>query len=67
MTPRRREGAGDAPPAGTGDPGPERASGADEEAPAASGPCDLCGGPTLERHCKIVCLRCGYTRDCSDP
>lgn len=29
--------------------------------------CELCGGPTVERHCKIVCLNCGYRRDCSDP
>ena len=29
--------------------------------------CELCGGPVLERHCKIVCLECGYQRDCSDP
>ncbi|HEY7588392.1 MAG TPA: hypothetical protein VIB49_06585 [Thermoplasmata archaeon] len=29
--------------------------------------CDVCGGPAVERHCKILCLRCGYTRDCSDP
>ena len=29
--------------------------------------CDLCGGPMLDRHCKLLCLRCGYQRDCSDP
>lgn len=29
--------------------------------------CDVCGGPTVERHCKVICQRCGYTRDCSDP
>jgi carbonic anhydrase/acetyltransferase-like protein (isoleucine patch superfamily) len=29
--------------------------------------CDLCGGPALDRHCKVVCLNCGYQRDCSDP
>ncbi len=29
--------------------------------------CELCGGPVLERHCKILCLTCGYQRDCSDP
>ena len=29
--------------------------------------CELCGGPVQERHCKIVCLNCGYKRDCSDP
>jgi len=29
--------------------------------------CWVCGGPTQERHCKIVCHNCGFTRDCSDP
>lgn len=29
--------------------------------------CDLCGAPMLERHCKLICVRCGYQRDCSDP
>jgi hypothetical protein len=29
--------------------------------------CEVCGGRTTERHCKIQCLVCGYTRDCSDP
>jgi len=29
--------------------------------------CELCGGPVLDRHCKVVCLNCGYQRDCSDP
>ncbi len=29
--------------------------------------CDLCGGPIMERHCKVLCLSCGYQRDCSDP
>ncbi len=34
----------------------------------ASAPvCELCGGPIMERHCKVVCLTCGYQRDCSDP
>jgi hypothetical protein len=38
-------------------------------APGRSGPaaCDLCGAPMMERHCKLVCVRCGYQRDCSDP
>jgi hypothetical protein len=32
------------------------------------GRCELCGFPlAVERHCKIVCPNCGYTRDCSDP
>ena len=29
--------------------------------------CELCGGEVLDRHCKIVCLNCGFQRDCSDP
>jgi hypothetical protein len=29
--------------------------------------CEICGGRMVERHCKIVCVNCGYTRDCSDP
>ncbi len=34
---------------------------------ASAEPCDVCGAPTFERHCKVICRRCGYTRDCSDP
>lgn len=29
--------------------------------------CDLCGNVMLDLHCKLVCERCGYKRDCSDP
>jgi hypothetical protein len=33
--------------------------------------CDVCGAEvareTYGLHCKIRCLKCGYTRDCSDP
>jgi 8-oxo-dGTP diphosphatase len=29
--------------------------------------CWLCGGETVKRNCKIVCLQCGFLRDCSDP
>ncbi|NIU32373.1 MAG: hypothetical protein GWN82_17180, partial [Gemmatimonadetes bacterium] len=29
--------------------------------------CDLCGAPMLNLHCKLLCRRCGYRRDCSDP
>jgi len=29
--------------------------------------CELCGGPILDRHCKVLCLNCGFHRDCSDP
>ena len=35
--------------------------------PMATAVCDLCGGPMIERHCKITCENCGYQRDCSDP
>jgi hypothetical protein len=35
--------------------------------PKAAEACWLCGEPTVEIHCKIVCLRCGFRRDCSDP
>jgi len=35
--------------------------------PTAVDPCDVCGGPTYERNFKVICHRCGYTRDCSDP
>lgn len=30
-------------------------------------PCDLCGTPVLDLHCKLRCLACGFVRDCSDP
>jgi exosome complex RNA-binding protein Csl4 len=29
--------------------------------------CERCGERMRETHCKIICPRCGYTRDCSDP
>jgi rubrerythrin len=29
--------------------------------------CDVCGAEMLEIHCKLICPRCGFTRDCSDP
>jgi hypothetical protein len=29
--------------------------------------CDLCGAVMLNLHCKLICERCGYRRDCSDP
>ena len=30
-------------------------------------PCDICGAPMQEHHCKLACPVCGFTRDCSDP
>ncbi len=35
--------------------------------PSATPRCELCGGPVVDRHCKLVCTVCGYQRDCSDP
>lgn len=29
--------------------------------------CDLCGVSMLDLHCKLICRRCGFKRDCSDP
>lgn len=29
--------------------------------------CDLCGALMLDLHCKLICRRCGFKRDCSDP
>jgi len=29
--------------------------------------CERCGERMEERQCKIVCVNCGMTRDCSDP
>ncbi len=37
------------------------------ETAADASACDVCGAPTVERNCKVICTRCGYTRDCSDP
>jgi hypothetical protein len=72
----RRTGYGDAEVDASGsrtDPGstgPSRGPGTPGGAWAATPGalrCDLCGAPVLDRHCKIVCLNCGYQRDCSDP
>jgi len=29
--------------------------------------CDICESEMLEIQCKIICKKCGYARDCSDP
>jgi 8-oxo-dGTP diphosphatase len=29
--------------------------------------CWMCGAAVEKRHCKIICLSCGFMRDCSDP
>ncbi|HKZ98894.1 MAG TPA: hypothetical protein VI915_01335 [Thermoplasmata archaeon] len=43
--------------------------GTDASASTTDGPepCDVCGGPTFEVRCKVICRRCGFTRDCGDP
>lgn len=57
---------------------PDRGRDADSPRPGSSAPpsppveeqvflCDLCGSVMLNLHCKLVCERCGYKRDCSDP
>src|SRR2546426_12265139 len=33
----------------------------------AGEPCDVCGSATFEVRCKVICKKCGYVRDCSDP
>lgn len=43
---------------------PPRPASTPQPTPVAT--CDVCGGPTFELHCKIICRNCGYTRDCSD-
>jgi hypothetical protein len=29
--------------------------------------CDVCGAPMREFNCELICTKCGYRRDCSDP
>ncbi len=29
--------------------------------------CENCGHTTIENHCKLICPKCGASRDCSDP
>ncbi|MBI4146942.1 hypothetical protein HY489_06430 [Candidatus Woesearchaeota archaeon] len=29
-------------------------------------PCTICGMPMLANKCKILCMHCGFKRDCSD-
>jgi hypothetical protein len=71
----RRTGYGEAEAGSAGSGGDDGSTGRPDapEGPggawtaAAELRCDLCGAPVLDRHCKIVCLNCGYQRDCSDP
>ncbi len=59
---------GDASAAERGDgPGRRAGSGQDRRSGDDVFLCDLCGAPMLNLHCKLLCRRCGYRRDCSDP
>ncbi len=35
---------------------------------ATDGPerCARCGAEMVETHCKVMCVNCGYMRDCND-
>lgn len=66
-----RDGSGHATPPDEGadrglDGDPAGAS-AERASDGSSLVCEVCGGVMFERHCKILCPRCGYQRDCSDP
>ncbi len=68
MTERRDDAPASARRASGGAEGPHGAEGRElDEAPGEVYYCDLCGNVMLNLHCKLVCGRCGYRRDCSDP
>ncbi len=47
---------------------PMRKCPGDPQTAAPAPDCGVCAaGAILELHCKLRCLNCGYTRDCSDP
>jgi ribosomal protein L37E len=46
--------------------GPQAAS-QGQDASSNAHLCDRCGETMYEFHCRIICPRCGYQRDCSDP
>ncbi len=29
-------------------------------------PCEICGSPVVEYHCKRICLQCGFMTGCSE-
>jgi hypothetical protein len=45
----------------------ESTTAGDRSEPRPAPACDLCGSGMVEHHCKLVCMNCGYIRDCSDP
>ena len=46
---------------------PETEVAAPEPSNADDEHCWVCGAEVNYRHCKIICPRCGFMRDCSDP
>ena len=46
---------------------PDQSSQAEQWIIWGTQPCDQCGEGTLEHHCRVVCPKCGFTRDCTDP
>ena len=45
----------------------EREDATPEQGDEDDGRCWVCGAEVTDRHCKIICPRCGFMRDCSDP
>lgn len=63
MLPRRPRGNGRA-----AEEEPVTEKDASESGEAGSGEeCEVCGAQMFGLHCKLVCPRCGFRRDCSDP
>jgi hypothetical protein len=68
--PRRSGGRRDGSPPAAGEADEEVPGGGDRASERSQGRvyhCDLCGHAMLDLHCKLICQRCGYKRDCSDP
>lgn len=38
-----------------------------EESVAVAEECDICGAELTVFNCELLCLNCGFRRDCSDP
>lgn len=38
-----------------------------EVAPGEGVACDICTAPMISFNCELICLNCGFRRDCSDP
>jgi len=44
-----------------------RANSSDAAGSADDTSCWVCGAAVIKHHCKIICIVCGFRRDCSDP